>query len=72
MFDEFLSEKTHTQLVNFNVTRNFRIQCYLMKMFLSHNENSLLLPKMVLIKEMSRDYTKFMNFLMALIYSVMF
>ena len=41
-------------------------------MFLTQNEENLLLPKMVLMEEMSIDYTKFMNFLMAAIYNVVF
>ena len=41
-------------------------------MFLTFNEDNLQLPEMVTIDEMSRDYCKFMNFLMAPMYNVFF
>ena len=41
-------------------------------MFLAFNEENLQLPEMVLTEEMSKDYTKFMNFLMSEIYNAIF
>ena len=38
-------------------------------MFLTFNEDNLKLPEMVITYEMSRDYSKFMNFLMAEVYN---
>ena len=64
-FDEFLVENIHSQLMDFHKTRSFRFQSYLLKMFLSFNEDNLQLPEMVSTKEMNGDYTKFMNFLMS-------
>ena len=52
-------------------TKTFRFQAYLLKMFLSHNEENLHLPEMVLTKEMRKYYIDFMNFLMEEIYNVM-
>ena len=43
-----------------------------MKMFLSLNDDDLQLPKMVLTKDMHRDYCKFMNALMDSIDEVLF
>ena len=43
-----------------------------MKMFLSFNEENLQLPEMLLTKEMNRDYSKFMNFLMSEVYNAFF
>ena len=40
-FDEFLAENIHSQLVDFHNTRSFRFQSYLLKMFLSFNEDDL-------------------------------
>ena len=71
-FDEFLAEKIHSQLVDFDKTRCFKFQSYLMKMFLSFNEENLQLPEMLLTKEMNRDYSKFMNFLMSEVYNAFF
>ena len=47
-FDEFLSKNIHSQLVDFHKTRSFIFQSYLLKMFLSFNEENLYLPEMVL------------------------
>ena len=47
-------------------------QSLMMKMFLSFNENNLQLLEMVLTKDMCKDYNKFMNFLMAPVYEVLF
>ena len=41
-------------------------------MFLSFNKDNLQLLEMVLIDEMYKDYTKFMNFLMIEIYAAIF
>ena len=43
-----------------------------MKMFLTPNEKNLLFPEMVLTEEIRKDYTKFKNFLMVVVYNVMF
>ena len=51
-FDELLVENIHSQLMYFHKTKNFIFQSYLLKMFLSFNEENLELPKMVLTKEM--------------------
>ena len=67
-FDEFLAENIHSQLMKFHKTKTFKFQSYLLKMFLSFNKDNLQLPEMVL-KEMYKDYTKFMNFLMTEIYA---
>ena len=44
----------------------------MLRMFLTFNEDNLQLPEMVIIDEMRRDYCKFMNFLMELVYNVFF
>ena len=41
-------------------------------MFLSHNEDSLQFPELVLTDEMTQNYCKFMNGLMEKIYSIFF
>ena len=71
-FDEFPAENIHSHLVNFHRTRTFRFQYFLLKMFLTFNEDNLQLPEMVITDEMSRDYCKFMNFLTVLVYNVFF
>ena len=38
---EFLAENIHYQLMNFHKTKTFRFQSYLLKMFLSFNEDNL-------------------------------
>ena len=43
-FDEFLVENFHSQLVDFPNTRTFRFRSYLLRMFLSFNEENLQLP----------------------------
>ena len=43
-FDEFLAENIHSQLMDFHKTKTFRFQSYLLKMFLSFNEENLQLP----------------------------
>ena len=58
--------------MDFCWTKTFRFQYYLLKMFLSFNEDNLQLPEMVLTEEMSKDYTKFMNFFMSEIYNAIF
>ena len=71
-FDEFLAENICSQLVNFHDTRVFRFQSFLLKMFLSHNEDNLQFPKLVITDEMTQDYCKFMNCLMEEIYNISF
>ena len=68
-FDDLLAENIHSQLMHFHKTSTFIFQSYLLKMFLSFNEENLQLPEMVLTEEINRDYTKFMNFLMFEMYS---
>ena len=58
--------------MDFDRTKTFRFQSYLLKMFLSFNEENLQLPEMVLTEEMSKDYSKFMKFLMSEIYNAIF
>ena len=41
-------------------------------MFLSHNEDSLQFPELVLTDEMNQNYCKFMNCLMEEIYIIFF
>ena len=41
-------------------------------MFLSHNKYNLQFPKLVITDEMTQNYCKFMNGLMAEIYSIFF
>ena len=71
-FDEFLAENIHSHLVDFHKTRSFKFHSYLLKMFLSFNEENLQLPQMVLTEEMNMDYNNFMNFLMYEVYSAFF
>ena len=40
-FDEFLAENIHSQLVNFHMTRHFKFQSYLVRMFLFFIEENL-------------------------------
>ena len=58
--------------MEFGGTKTFRFQSYFLKMFLSFNEENLQLLEMVLTEEMSKDYSKFMNFLMFEIYNALF
>ena len=71
-FDELLAENIHSQLMDFQKTKTFIFQSYLLKKFLSFTEENLYLPEMVLIDEMNRDCTKFMNFLMSEVYNAIF
>ena len=71
-FDEFLAENIRSQLINFQRTRTFRFQYFLMRMFLTFNEDNLQLPKMAITDEINKYYCKFMNFLMAPVYNVFF
>ena len=50
-FDEFLDESIHSHLVNFQNTKHFRFQSYLIRMFLFFNEEIKMvisMPKLVL------------------------
>ena len=71
-FDDFLAKNIHSQLINFHKTRNFRFQSFLLRIFLTFNEDNLQLLNMVITYEMNRDYCKFINFLMAPVYNVFF
>ena len=55
-FYDFLVETIHSQLTEFGKTKSFRFQDYSLKIFLSHNEENIQLPKMVLTWEMSKYY----------------
>ena len=71
-FDEFLAESIQSQLMNFQNTRFFRFQSYLVKMFLFFNEENLQFPEMVLTDEMNKNFGKYMNFIMPEVYKVCF
>ena len=71
-FDEFLDENIHSQLVDFPKTRTFRFQSYLLRMFMSFNEENLQLLEMMITEEINNDYTKFMKFLMIGVYGAFF
>ena len=71
-FDEFLVRNICSELINFHHMRNFKIQSFLIRMFLSFNENNLQLPEMAIIEEMCKDYCKCMNILMVLMYEILF
>ena len=47
-FDEFLVENIHSQLMDFHKTKTFIFQSYLLKMFLSFNEENVQLLEVVL------------------------
>ena len=68
-FDEFLAESIHSQLVNFHNTMFLRFQSYLVNMFLFFNEENLQFPELVLTDEMSRNFSKYMNFLKFEVYN---
>ena len=62
-FDEFLTENIHSQLANLHDTRVFRFQSFLLRMFLSYNEDNLQAPGLVITDDMTKNYYEFMNFL---------
>ena len=63
-FFEFLAESIHSQLVNFDSIGFFIFQSYLVNMFLLFNEENLQFSKLVLTGKMSRNFSKYMNFMM--------
>ena len=71
-FDEFLAENMHSQLVNFQSTSFFRYQSYMVNMFLFFNEENFQFLELVLTDEMSKNFRKYMNFLMSEIYQTFF
>ena len=71
-FDEFLAERIHSHLANFHNARVFRFQSFLLRMFLSYNEDNLQTPGLVIIDDMTMNYYEFMKFLMAEIYHIFF
>ena len=71
-FDEFLAENIHSHLVGFPKIRTFIFLSYLLRMFLSFNEENLQLPEMVITEVINMDYSKFMNFLMSEFYIYFF
>ena len=72
MFDEFLAENIHYQLMNFHDARTFRFQSFLLRMFIVYNEEYLQVPELAITAEMATDHCKFMNQMMAEIYEVFF
>ena len=64
-FDEFLAENIRSQLANFHNSKVFRFQSFLLRMLLSYNEEYLQVPKLEITSDMTKDYCKFMNSLMA-------
>ena len=58
-------------MINFHRSRNFKFQSFLIKMFLNFNEDGPQLPEMFIIGEMCKDYSKFLNILMAPMYEVL-
>ena len=71
-FVEFLAESIHSQLVNFDSIGFFIFQSYLVNMFLFFNDENLQFPELVLTDEMSRNFSKYMNFLMSKVYKTFF
>ena len=71
-FDEFLARNIHSQLSNFCLSRTFRFLSLILNLFLSFNENNIQLLNMVITEDMCKYYCKFMSFLMALVYEVLF
>ena len=68
----FLDENIRSQLANFHDTRVFRFQYFLLRMFLSYNEDSLQAPGLVFVVDMTKNCCEFMNSLMAEIYHIFF
>ena len=68
-FDEFLAENIRSQLINFHGTITFRFLYFLLRMFLTFNEDNLQLLEMVITDEMGRYYC---NFIMAPVCNVFF
>ena len=71
-FDEFLAENIRSQLANFHDTRVFRFNSFLLRMFLSYNEDNLQAPRLVITYDMTKNYYEFMNSLMTEIYDIFF
>ena len=71
-FDVFLAENIRSQLANFHDTKVFILQSFLLRMFLSYNEEDLQVPELEITGDMTKDYCKFMNLLMAEIYKILF
>ena len=71
-FDEFLTENIHSQLANLHDTRVFRFQSFLLRMFLSYNEDNLQAFGLVITDDMTKNYCEFMNSLMEEIYDIFF
>ena len=55
MFDEFLDENIFSQLAKFHNTRVFRFQSFLLRMFLSYNEDNSQAPGLVITDEMTKN-----------------
>ena len=72
MFDEFLADKIHSQLMNFHGTIIFRFQSFLLRMLIAYNEEELQVPELEITTDMAMNYCKFMNQLMAEIYDLFF
>ena len=69
-FDEFLAKNIHSQLVDFHSTIVFRFQSFLLKVFLSYNEDNSQALGLVITDDMTKNYCEFLNLLMAEIYSL--
>ena len=71
-FDELLARNINAHLSNFSQSGTFKFQSLLMKMFFSFNDDDMQLSEKVLMKDMHKDYCKFMNSLMDPVYEVLF
>ena len=71
-FYEFIAKNICYQLSNFQETKVFKLQSFLLRMFLSYNEDDLQVPEMEITDDMTKEYCKFMNSLMAKIYNLFF
>ena len=71
-FGEILAKNIDSQLVDFPKVRTFRFWSFLLNMFVSFNEENMQLPKMEITNEISRNYRKFIKFLMSEFYNAFF
>ena len=54
-FDELLAENIRSQLVNFHGTRMFRFESFLLRMFITYNEEDLQVPELEITADMATD-----------------
>ena len=71
-FDEFLAENICSQLANFHDTRVFKFKSFLLRMFLSFNEDNSQAPRLVITNDMTKNYYEFLNLLRVEIYGLLF